>query len=155
MGQDFRNSLFTCVDLQNRHRTLRDLGSSLRAGGQLEFVDTVLEGRGLCGHNCSAHGVSLILVHTGQGRLLENSSQEAGGQAVSRAHRDVGDVPVLTGRSGQGEAHGLCGSASLCPKMSWSGMLASSITGLVAYERKQCIVEAAHIRPGASVSGSW
>lgn len=37
--------------LQNRYRTLRELGPSFRARGQLEFVDTALERRGLCRYN--------------------------------------------------------------------------------------------------------
>lgn len=52
MGQSFEKSR-VCLGfllagvLHNRHRTLRDPGSSFRVGRQLEFVNTALERRGL------------------------------------------------------------------------------------------------------------
>lgn len=88
MGQSFEKSR-VCLGflpagvLHNRHRTLRDLGSSFRVGRQLEFVNTALERRGLCRYYSSAHGVSLIVVKTDKDQLQENSHQGAGGQAVS------------------------------------------------------------------------
>lgn len=93
--------------MHNRHRTLRDLGSSFRVGRQLEFVNTALERRGLCRYYSSAHGVSLIVVKTDKDQLQE---RPPGGWRSGSFHRDVGDLPVRTGRVARGEAHGLCDS---------------------------------------------
>lgn len=67
------------------------------------------------------------------------------GWRSSGFHRDVWDLPAITGRGVGGGARALW-FVSLSHKMSWSGMLSWIIPGLVAYKRQERTVEAAHVR---------